>query len=259
MLSSLASQRDITPTGKGVLGVADTLAMAPDEQRGERRARVHNQSPTLIWVPLDVTFGGKVKSFDATDARAVKGVKDVVDVGSGVAVIADGFWAAKLGRDALVVEWDLGPAALLSTKAMREQYRKLAGTPGLVAKKKGDAAAAKAKAARTVEVDYELPFLAHAPMEPLNCVVDLRADSCEIWAGTQFQTVDQAAAAQVVGLPIAKVKLNTTFLGGGFGRRANPVSDYIVEACKIAKVAKAPLKLVWTREDDLRSGFYRPM
>lgn len=205
------------------------------------------------------TFGGKAKKVDDAAARKVPGVKDVIDVGSGVAVLAEGFWAAKQGRDALRIEWDLGPAATLATEAMREEYRKLAGTPGLVARKTGDAAAAKAAAARNLEADYELPFLAHAPMEPLNCVVDLRADSCEIWAGSQFQTVDQGAAAATVGLPVEKVKLHTTLLGGGFGRRANPAADYITEACKIAKAAKVPVKMVWTREDDMRSGYYRPM
>lgn len=205
------------------------------------------------------TFGGKAKKIDDAAARKVPGVKDVIDVGSGVAVLAEGFWAAKQGRDALRIEWDLGPAAALSTEGMREEYRKLAGTPGLVARKTGDAAAAKAAATRNLEADYELPFLAHAPMEPLNCVVDLRADSCEIWAGSQFQTVDQGAAAATVGLPLEKVKLHTTLLGGGFGRRANPAADYITEACKIAKAAKVPVKMVWTREDDMRSGYYRPM
>lgn len=205
------------------------------------------------------TFGGKAKAIDDSAARKVKGVKDVVDVGTGVAVIADGFWAAKQGRDRLRIEWDLGANAALATATIREDYRKLSRTKGLVARTKGDAAGAFAKAATKLEVDYELPFLAHAPMEPLNCVVDFRGDSAEIWAGTQFQTVDQAAAAAVLGLAPDKVKLNTTYLGGGFGRRANPVSDYIVEACKIAKVAKAPLKLVWTREDDMRSGYYRPL
>ncbi len=204
-------------------------------------------------------FGGKAKSIDDKAARAIAGVRDVVDVGSGVAVIADGFWASKRGRDALRIEWDLGPNASLDSTKLREEYHRLARTPGLVARKTGDAATALASGARKLEFDYELPYLAHAPMEPLNCVVDLRADGAEIWAGTQFQTVDQGAAAQVLGLPRAKVKLNTTFLGGGFGRRENPMSDYIVEACHVAKHAKAPLKLVWTREDDMRSGYYRPM
>ncbi|MCC6669439.1 MAG: xanthine dehydrogenase family protein molybdopterin-binding subunit [Planctomycetes bacterium] len=204
------------------------------------------------------TFTGRARRIRDAAARAVPGVVDVVDVGSGVAVLAKGFWPAKLGRDRLEVEWDLGEAATLSSEALRQHYRELAGRPGLVAHKAGDVDAALA-AGRVLRADYEVPYLAHAPMEPLNCVVDLRADSCEIWAGSQFQTVDHAAAAAAAGLPGAKVKLHTTFLGGGFGRRANPASDYIVEAVKIAKAAKAPVKMIWTRTDDLRAGYYRPM
>jgi isoquinoline 1-oxidoreductase beta subunit len=204
-------------------------------------------------------FGGKAKSIDSTAALAVPGVKQVVDVGSGVAVIATGFWAAKKGRAALKVEWDLGLNAGMSSAGMRADYKKLAQGPGKVARKDGDPESALKSAAKVLDASYELPFLAHAPMEPLNCVVDLRADSMEIWAGTQFQTVDHAAASAVAGLDPKKVKLHTTFLGGGFGRRANPVSDYIVEAVKIAKMAGAPVKLVWTRDDDMRGGYYRPM
>jgi isoquinoline 1-oxidoreductase beta subunit len=205
------------------------------------------------------TFGGKAKSIDDTATRAVKGVRGVFDVGSGVAVVAENFWAARQGRERLRVEWDLGPNAETSTDALFASYRQLAGSPGLVAKKVGDAEGALGKAARKLEADYELPFLAHAPMEPLNCVVAPRDGGAEVWAGTQFQTVDQASAAAVFGCKPEQVKLHTTFLGGGFGRRANPVSDYIVEACKIARAAKSPIKMVWTREDDMRSGYYRPM
>ena len=114
-------------------------------------------------------------------------------------------------------------------------------------------------AAKTITAEYDVPYLAHAMMEPLNCVVDLRADSCEIWTGTQFETVDRANAAKVAGLPPEKVQIHTTLLGGGFGRRANPASDFVVEAVHVAKVAKAPVKVVWTREDDLKGGWYRPM
>jgi len=205
------------------------------------------------------TFGGVARSIQADAARAVPGVKAVVDVGSGVAVIATGFWPAKRARDLLRVEWDLGPHADLSSTKLRAEYRRLASTPGLPARRDGDTAAALREAARTVAAEYELPYLAHAPMEPLNCVVDLRPDSCELWVGTQFQTVDHAAAATAAGLAPEKVKLHSTFVGGGFGRRANPVSDYVVEAVKVARAAGAPLKLVWTREDDLRGGYYRPM
>jgi len=205
------------------------------------------------------TFGGKPKAIDDARARAVPGVVGVFDVGSGVAVVAESFWAAKRGRDALVVEWDLGPAASLSTDELRARYRELSRTPGLVARADGDAAKALAAGARTLEADYELPYLAHAPMEPLNCTVVPGDGTVEMWVGTQFQTVDQGAAATVFGIPPANVALHTTFLGAGFGRRANPAADYVTEACKIAKAARGPIKLVWTRDDDLRGGYYRPL
>jgi len=204
-------------------------------------------------------FGGKVVSVNADRAKAVAGVKDVLVVPTGVAVIANGFWPAKLGRDRLDVTWDDGPNATLSTVGMREQFAKLAKTPGLVARKLGDPAKALAAAAKTIVAEYEVPYLAHAMMEPLNCVVDLRSDRCEIWTGTQFQTVDRMAAAATAGLKPEQVEIHTTLLGGGFGRRANPASDFVVEAVQVAKAAKVPVKVVWTREDDIRGGWYRPM
>jgi isoquinoline 1-oxidoreductase subunit beta len=204
-------------------------------------------------------FGGKVAKFDASEALKVPGVKAVEQVESGVAVIAERFWPAKLGRDKLVVEWDLGPNAGLSTEQMMRDFAEQAKSPGVVAKKTGDPESAFKTAAKTITAEYDVPYLAHAMMEPLNCVVDLRADSCEIWTGTQFETVDRANAAQVAGLPPEKVQIHTTLLGGGFGRRANPASDFVREAVHVAKVAKAPVKVVWTREDDLQGGWYRPM
>jgi isoquinoline 1-oxidoreductase beta subunit len=204
-------------------------------------------------------FGGKVAKLDAAEALKVPGVKAVEQVPSGVAVIAERFWPAKLGRDKLAIEWDLGPNAGLSTEQMLRDFAEAAKKPGLIAKKAGDPAAALKTAAKTISAEYDVPYQAHAMMEPLNCVVDLRADSCEIWTGTQFETVDRANAAQVAGLPPEKVQIHTTLLGGGFGRRANPASDFVVEAVHVAKAAKAPVKVVWTREDDLRGGWYRPM
>ncbi len=204
-------------------------------------------------------FGGKVAKFDASKALKVPGVKAVEEVPSGVAVIAERFWPAKLGRDKLTVEWDLGPNAALSTQQMLRDFTEMAKNPGAIAKKTGDPVAALKTAAKTITAEYDVPYLAHAMMEPLNCVVDLRADSCEIWTGTQFQTVDRANAAKVAGLPPEKVQIHTTLLGGGFGRRANPASDFVVEAVHVAKAAKAPVKVVWTREDDLKGGWYRPM
>lgn len=207
-------------------------------------------------------FGATVKSFDATAAKAVPGVVSVVQVPRGVAVVATGFWPAKQGRDALKVEWDDSHAEQRSSDAIMREYRQLAGQPGTSARKDGDANAAIAGAARKLSASYEFPYLAHAPMEPLDAVVKLTADSCEIWAGDQFQTVDQGNAARVAGLKPEQVKIHTLYAGGSFGRRANVWSDYVVEAVSIAKALGAngkPVKLQWTREDDITGGLYRPM
>jgi len=206
-------------------------------------------------------FGGKVKSFDAAKAKSVKGVVDVVAIPGGVAVLAGDFWSAKKGRDALAVEWDESEAFKLGSPEIMAEYRRLAATPGLPAKKEGDLAAALAQAAKTFEATYEFPYLAHATMEPMNCVVQLSADACEIWNGEQFQSIDQPAVAAVLGMKPEQVKLNMLYAGGSFGRRANPHADYVVEAVQVAKAigGRAPVKLVWTREDDMRAGYYRPM
>ncbi len=204
-------------------------------------------------------FGGKVKSFDGEKAKAIPGVKTVVQFESGVAVVADNFWQAKKGRDALEIMWDEGLLAGLSTAGMRKDYAALVGTPGAVSRKEGDPDKAFATAAKELSAEYEVPYLAHATMEPLNCLVDLRADRCDVWTGTQFQTVDRNAAAQAAGLKPEQVELHTTFLGGGFGRRANPHSDFVIQAVQVAKAVKKPVKVIWTREDDMKGGFYRPM
>jgi len=204
-------------------------------------------------------FGGQVKSFDPAPALAVKGVRKVVQVPSGVAVVADHFWAAKQGRDALEIEWDLGPNASLDSASLRKQFRELAATDGASAARAGDARARVAAASRKVEAEYFVPYLAHAAMEPLNCTVRIGPDSCELWVGTQFQTVEQNAAAAITGLKPEQVKVHTPFLGGAFGRRATASADVVSEAVHVAKAAGAPVKTVWTREDDTRGGYYRPM
>jgi isoquinoline 1-oxidoreductase beta subunit len=207
-------------------------------------------------------FGATVKSFEPTAANAVPGVVKVVQVPGGVAVIARSFWAAKLGRDALTIDWDDTHAEKRSSAALMNEYRALAEQPAHSARKEGDAIPAIRDAAHKLSASYEFPFLAHAPMEPLDAVVKLTATSCEIWAGDQFQTIDQANAAKTAGLDPQQVSINTLYAGGSFGRRANPGSDYIVEAVSIAKAFGAdgtPIKLQWTREDDLHGGLYRPM
>ena len=202
-------------------------------------------------------FGAKVKSFNTDKVTGIPGVTHVVETSNGVAVVAKSFWAAKTGRDALVVEWDLDAASKASSVEMRKTYRELAKTPGAVAKAAN--VESLKTAAKTVTAEFEMPYLAHAAMEPLNCTVKVDADSCEIWAGTQMQTVDQAAAAKVLGFKPEQVRINTMIAGGGFGRRANPASDFVIEAVEIASKAKVPVKTIWTREDDMRGGFYRPM
>jgi isoquinoline 1-oxidoreductase beta subunit len=207
-------------------------------------------------------FGATVKSFDGSAAKAVPGVVSVVQVPGGVAVVAKGFWAAKQGRDALKVAWDDSKAEKRSSDAIMSEYRQLAEQSGASARKEGDAAQALAGAAQKVSATYAFPYLAHAPMEPLDAVVKLTANSCEIWAGDQFQTVDQGNAARTAGLDPQHVKIHTLYAGGSFGRRANTQSDYIVEAVSIAKALGAngtPVKLQWTREDDIHGGLYRPM
>lgn len=206
-------------------------------------------------------FGGKVKSFDDTEAKKIKGVVDVVQIPVGVAVLANGFWAAKKGRDALKIEWDNSAAEKRSTTKLVEEYKALLDTPGVTARTEGDAAKTLASAAKVVEAVYEFPYLAHAPMEPMDCVVQLSTDKCEIWSGCQFPTIDQAIAAAVSGLKPEQVIINTLYAGGSFGRRANPAGDFTFEAVAIAKAigGRAPVKLIWTREDDIRGGRYRPL
>ena len=201
-------------------------------------------------------FGAKMKSFDDARARSMPGVKKIVAIPAGVAVIADTFWQAKTAREALRVEWDEGAMQNFNTSEMMHQFRERAKAPGTSVRKDGDVATASV--AKKIEAVYEVPYLSHLMMEPLNCTVDLRADSCEVWTGSQFQTIDRANAAKVAGLPPEKVQLHTTFLGGGFGRRANPQSDFVVEAVYVAKAAGVPVKVIWTREDDMQGGWYRP-
>src|SRR5437870_11380385 len=146
-----------------------------------------------------------------------------------------------------------------NTNEIMRQFREQAKLTGKSVRHDGDADATLAKAAKRLEAVYEVPYLSHAMMEPLNCAVDLRSDRCTIWTGTQFQTVDRMSAAGIAGLKPEQVQIHTTLLGGGFGRRANPASDFVSEAVHVAKAAGAPVKVIWTREDDMHGGYYRPM
>jgi isoquinoline 1-oxidoreductase beta subunit len=204
-------------------------------------------------------FGASLRGFDATAAKAVAGVVDVKSVPSGVAVIAQHTYAALRGRDALVIDWNTSSSQSLSSEALRQEWSALAKRPGLVGKNVGDVVTAFRSAARTIDVEYELPYLAHACMEPLNAVAEVTADGCELWLGTQSQSQDARFVAEALGIDPSKVRIHTTFLGGGFGRRASAVSDFAVEAALVAQGVGKPVKVVWTREDDMRGGYYRPL
>ncbi len=204
-------------------------------------------------------FGSKLVKFDASKALKVPGVEQVVKTANGVAVVAAHFWAAKVGRDALVIEWSKPEGGGVNTLALLDQFRETAKKPGATVVDTGKIDAALAAAKSRVEAEYDVPYLAHATMEPMNCAVKIDGDKVEIWAGTQFQTMDQMIAAQIVGTTPDKVTVHTMFLGGGFGRRANPTQDFTAEAVIVAKAAGVPVKVVWTREDDMHGGYYRPM
>ncbi len=201
-------------------------------------------------------YGGTVASYDDAAARAVPGVKDVVQISSGVAVVADNYWAALEGKRALKIEWDEGEWAGQSSERISAHFQELAAEPGVVARNDGDAEAALAQANRRLEAVYELPYLAHATMEPMNCTADVRADGCDVWAPTQFQTGTRQRASEITGLAPEQVQVHTTYLGGGFGRRAE--TDFVDEAVETSKAVGAPVKVVWSREDDTRHDFYRP-
>jgi isoquinoline 1-oxidoreductase beta subunit len=215
-------------------------------------------------------FGGRVLSFDATKAKAIPGVKDVIQIpetktttggrtvysGGGVAVIADNTWAANMGRKALEIKWDDNGNGAVDSAAITREFQSKIQQKGVPARSVGNAESALPGAAKKVEAVYEVPYLSHAPMEPMNCTAVVRNGSCEVWAPTQMQTFARDIAAQAAGVPPEKVTLHTMFMGGGFGRRGSV--DYVGEAVQIAKAVGAPVKLTWTREDDMQHDLYRP-
>jgi isoquinoline 1-oxidoreductase beta subunit len=232
---------------------------SPDKATGRGIYGMDVQVPGMLVASIErapVVSGGKVQSVDAAAARAVPGVKHVVPVTNGVAVVADRFPAALAGRRALKVTWDLGPMAQVTSAQISAEYAALARQPGLMARNDGDAETALKAGGKTLEASYEVPFLEHACMEPMNATAHVTADACVLWAPTQNPGGSQATAARITGLPIEKVTVNTTLLGGGFGRRGE--IDFIVDAVETAKAVGVPVKVMWTREDDLRHGFYRP-
>ena len=217
------------------------------------------------------TLGGRLKTFNPQKAKTLPGVRHVVPIEpspwrgngawgvgctAGVAVVADNYWQAVQGRRALEIVWDEGESGSLSSDAMHAEFVRLADQPGVEARKTGDAIAGMSAAVQRIEAVYEVPLLHHATMEPMNCTAHVRNDGCDVWAPTQNQVEAQRVAAELTGLPKTKVRIHTTFLGGGFGRRLE--SDFVSEAVQLSKAVGAPVKVIWSREDDVRHGFYRP-
>jgi isoquinoline 1-oxidoreductase subunit beta len=257
-----------------LLGTRVPRLDTPAKTDGTARYGIDVKVPGMLVASIlrSPVFGGKVKRVDAAKARAVPGVRHVVELPdntapstngqwqsrteSAVAVVADTYWQAVQGRDALSVEWDAGPNAALSSAQINATFVQLAGQPGVVARKDGDAATALAGAAKRIEATYEVPYLHHATMEPMNATAHVRPDGCDVWAPTQNQTRAQEVAAEISGLPKERVRIHTTLLGGGFGRRLEP--DFVAEAVRVSKAVGAPVKVIWSREDDTQHGFYRP-
>ncbi|GAB5498392.1 MAG: xanthine dehydrogenase family protein molybdopterin-binding subunit [Pseudohongiellaceae bacterium] len=204
-------------------------------------------------------FGARVRSFDASKTLQRKGVQQVLEIDSGVAVLANDYWSALKGRELLEIQWDESAAETRGSDTILANYRELVKSPGVIAEREGDAPGQLSNAAETVETVFEYPYLAHAQMEPMNCVAQVDGNRAELWYGCQSATQDQLAIAQLLGGRPQDIKIHTLFAGGGFGRRANPYSDYVLEAVRIARGAQGtPVKLVWTREDDMQGGYYRP-
>jgi len=241
-----------------LIGTSPKRLDTPFKVNGQAVFGIDAKVPGMLYavVARCPVFGGKVASFDATKIKAVAGVKHVVQISRGVAVVADNTWSAMEGRKALQVQFDEGPNSNTSSANIRQTFINMAAKPGAVARKQGDAEAAMAGAAKTLEAVYEVPYLSHAPMEPMNCTADVRSDGCDVFASTQIQTSAQATAVKITGLPPQKVKIHTLYLGGGFGRRGS--DDFVGEAVEISKAIGAPVKLTWSREDDMQHDLYRP-
>jgi isoquinoline 1-oxidoreductase beta subunit len=264
-----------TPSEFTLLGKRVKRLDTPSKVDGTAIYGIDVRVPGMLYASIERSpvFGGKLKRFDARAALGTPGVRRVVPMEGlgarkarpgkwrtytedGVAVLADGFWQALIGRRALEVSWAPGENQSLGSESIRRSFVQLAERQGATARSQGDAAAALRGAATRIEAVYQLPFLHQATMEPMNCTADVRPDGCDIWVPTQKQTEAQRVAAELTGLPEDKVRIHTTLLGGGFGRRQE--HDYLAEAVTLSMKVGGPVQVVWTREDDVRHGFYRP-
>ncbi len=247
------------PSEFRLLGTRMPRVDTPDKVTGRAVYGIDVRAPGMLYAAVArcPVFGGRVRRFDAAPALAVPGVRRVVEISSGLAVVAENTWAAFQGKRALQPEWDEGRTAQWDSGGISRAFARAAERPGEVVRNVGDASAALARASRTIEAVYEAPYLAHACMEPMNCTAHVGDGRCEIWAPTQSPQGILREAARVTGLPADAIRVHVTYLGGGFGRRGGPV-DYATEAVELAQKLESPVQVVWTREDDIQNGLYRP-
>jgi len=246
------------PTDFTLIGTPAKRLDTPAKVNGTAQFSIDVRLPgmKIATVAASPVLGGKLAELDDSKAKAIAGVRQIVRLDDAVAVVADHMWAAKQGLAALVIRWDDGPNGTISTADVVRELDAASQQPGVVARKQGDAAAALAGAASRIEAVYQVPFLAHTTLEPPNCTVHVRPDGCEVWTGSQVLSRAQATAAKVTGLPLEKVVVHNHLLGGGFGRRLE--HDYVTQAVRIAKQVDGPVKVVWTREEDVQHDVYRP-
>jgi isoquinoline 1-oxidoreductase beta subunit len=259
--SKLRVPKDVSlkdPKDFRIIGTSVPRTDTPSKVEGSAVFGTDARLPGMLYASVVrcPVFGGKLTSFDATKAKAVPGVRQVMQLGNRIAIVAENTWAALKGREAFEVKWDEGTSALESLESLRKQFEELTGKPAKVFRNDGDVDAALAHAAKKIEAVYELPYIAHAPMEPPNCTAAVQKDRCEVWAPTQSPEWVHGAAKRITGLPDEAIRINVMFSGGAFGRRWFP--SEAEDALEISKALSTPVQVLWTREDDIQHDFYRP-
>ena len=249
------------PTDYRILGKPMRRIEARGKLDGSAVYGIDIRLPEMVYgvVQRPPVFGARVVSFDADDTLDVPGVLKVKAIDAGVVVLASDYWAAKKGAGLVKIVWDNLQRDKLSTARFYKEYRQISAQPGLVAEDIGDARAILASSAKSYEAVYEMPYLAHATMEPLNCTATVESDRCEIWTGTQYQSNDRTMVANLLDLPESAVTINRTLMGGSFGRRASKSADYVTDAVQAAQGEGRPVQIIWSREEDIRGGHYRPL
>jgi isoquinoline 1-oxidoreductase beta subunit len=249
------------PSQFTILGKPRLRKEGPSKVDGSAVFGIDIKLPNMLYASIArcPVYGGKASSYDDSKAMRIKGVVKTKQISGGVAVLAQDYWTARKGRDALKIQWDDGPNAKLYSEQFYKDYRELSKTPGMLAENIGDSLSVIETAERTLEAVYEMPYLAHATMEPMNATALVKQHSCEVWSGTQYQSNDQEIVAKLLDLPQQSVTIHRPLMGGTFGRRSSKTADFTVDAVEAARGESVPVQVIWSREEDIRSGHYRPL